>query len=409
MSVPDISSQDFWALPRADRDAVFATLRRDDPLSWHDTPESVLVPPELTTGGYWAAVRYDDVRHVSRSPKLFRSGDGVLFEDAPPETLEASQSFLAMDAPRHTKVRGLVSAAFTPRQVRLLEDAIAEHAHEIVDRVLEEREGDFVQTVSRELPMRMIARMIGVSDTDRDAMALAADKMVSWADPEFVGDRHPAEVIGEGLMELTGMSLELAAHREAQPADDLMTALVQAELEGEKLTHHEIAAFFVLLSVAGNDTTRHTTSHTAVALRDHPDQRAFLAADLDGRMESAVEEFVRWATPVMTFRRTATQDTEIAGHPVAEGDKVVMFYVSANRDESTFGEPERFDVARSPNHHVGFGGGGPHYCLGASFAREQLRAIFTELETRAPGLVVGEPERLVGNFIDGVKRMPYSL
>jgi cytochrome P450 len=405
----DISSQDFWALPRAERDAVFSALRKDDPLSWHETPESLLVPPELTTGGYWAAVRYDDVRHVSRSPKLFRSGDGVLFEDAPPELLEASQSFLAMDAPRHTKVRGLVSAAFTPRQVRVLEEGIAVHAREIVDRLLEEREGDFVQTVSRELPMRMIAQMIGVADADRDAMARAADAMVSWADPDFVGDRQPIEVVGAGLMELTRLSLELAADREAHPADDLMTALVQAEIDDERLTHHEIAAFFVLLSVAGNDTTRHTTSHTAVALQAHPEQRALLAEDLDGRIETAVEEFVRWATPVMTFRRTATEDTEIAGRPVAMGEKVVMFYVSANRDESAFDEPERFDVTRSPNHHVGFGGGGPHYCLGASFARTQLRAIFSELETRAPGLEVGEPEPLIGSFIDGVKRLPYTV
>ena len=409
MAAVDISSQDFWTLPRAERDAVFTALRRDDPLSWHDTPESVLVPPELTTGGYWAVVRYDDVRHVSRSPKLFRSGDGVLFEDAPPELLEASQSFLAMDAPRHTKVRGLVSAAFTPRQVRLLEEGIAAHASEIVGRLLEEREGDFVQTVSRELPMRMIAQMIGVADSDREAMARAADAMVSWNDPEFVGDRAPAEVIGEGLVQLTGLALELAGHREREPADDLMSALVHAEIDGERLTHQEIAAFFVLLSVAGNDTTRHTTSHTVVALQAHRDQRALLAADPGAHMETAVEEFVRWATPVMTFRRTATQDTEVGGRPVSEGEKVVMFYVSANRDEDAFEEPTRFDVLRSPNHHVGFGGGGPHYCLGASFARTQLGAIFTELLTRAPGLEVGDPEPLVGNFIDGVKRLPYTL
>jgi cytochrome P450 len=409
MSAVDISSQDFWALDRPARDATFVALRRDDPLSWHETPESLLVPPELTTGGYWAVVRYEDVRHVSRNPKLFKSGEGVLFEDAPAELLEASQSFLAMDAPRHTKVRGLVSAAFTPRQMRQLEEGIAEHARDIVDRLLEEREGDFVKTVSRELPMRMIAQMIGVADADRDAMALAADRMVSWGDPEFTGDAAPIEVVGQGLMELTEISLALAAEREARPSDDLMTALVQAELDGERLTHAEIAAFFVLLSVAGNDTTRHTTSHTAVALQAHPDQRDLLAADPEELLPAAVEEFVRWATPVMTFRRTATQDTEIDGHPVAAGEKVVMFYVSANRDETAFDDPGTFDVARSPNHHVGFGGGGPHYCLGASFARTQLKAIFGELLTRAPGLEVAEPERLVGNFIDGVKRLPYAL
>ena len=405
----DVSAHAFWQRPAAERDADFARLRAEQPVSWQRTPETALVPPELTTGGYWAVTRYEDVRYVSRHPELFCSGQGVLFEDIPPEFATSSQSFLAMDAPEHTRVRGLVSSAFTPRQVRRLEDGIAADAREIADRLLEERAGDFVQTVARELPNRTIARMVGVPEADRWAMAQAAEKMVSWNDPDFVGDRHPLEVVLEGLTSVTEMALELAAERRAHPRDDLMTALVQAEIDGERLSDQEIGAFFTLLSVAGNDTTRHSTSHGARALQDHPRQRAYLAADPAERMPAAVEEIVRWATPVMTFRRTATQDTELHGQPIAAGEKVVMFYTSANRDEHAFDDPYTFDVTRSPNHHVGFGGGGPHYCLGASLARTQLRCILTELLERAPGLELGEPELLTGSFINGVKRMGYTL
>jgi cytochrome P450 len=205
---------------------------------------------------------------------------------------------------------------------------------------------------------------------------------------------------------LTAAALDLAEKRRSAPGEDLMTALVQAEVDGERLTEEEISAFFVLLAVAGNDTTRHTTSHGMRALCEFPTQRQLLTEDLPGRIETAVEEFVRWATPVMTFRRNATRDAELGGQAIGAGEKVVMFYVSANRDEQAFEHPDRFDVLRSPNRHVGFGGGGPHYCLGASLARTQLRAIFTELLTRLPDIEVGEPEPLVGNFINGIKRMP---
>jgi cytochrome P450 len=405
----DVSAQAFWKRPASERDADFARLRAEQPISWQRTPETPLVPPELTTGGYWAVTTYDDVRHVSRNPELFASGQGVLFEDIPPEFLETSQSFLAMDAPRHTRVRGLVNAAFTPRQVRRLEEGIVTTAREIVDRMLEERSGDFVQTVSRELPMRTIAQMVGVPDSERRRVAHAAEAMVSWNDPEFVGDREPLEVVIEGLTDVTNLALELAADRRANPQDDLMTALVEANMDGERLTDAEISAFFTLLAVAGNDTTRHTTSHGARVLQDHEDQRAYLADDLQERLPTAVEEIVRWATPVMTFRRTTTQDTELHGQPIAQGEKVVMFYTSANRDETAFDDPYPFDVTRSPNHHVGFGGGGPHYCLGASLARTQLKAIFQELLTRAPQLQLGEPEPLQGSFINGVRKMSYTI
>jgi cytochrome P450 len=412
MRAPDpinLSAQAFWAQPLAAREAAFAELRHERPVSWHGPPESVLLEPEEGTGGYWAVVGYDDVRAISRDPETFCSGKGVLFDDVPEEFLEASQSFLALDAPRHTSLRRLVSAAFTPRQIDKISDEITTNARRIVDEASGLGDCDFVEAVAKRLPMLTIWQMMGASPADHDRLTASADVLVSWNDPDVMGERDPAEAMFESILALTAAALELAEDRRLHPADDLMTALVQAEVESERLTDAEIGAFFVLLAVAGNDTTRHTTSHAMKALCDFPAERAALLDDLDGRIETAVEEFVRWATPVMDFRRTATRDTEIRGEPIAAGEKVVLFYASANRDETAFDEPDRFDVQRSPNHHVGFGGGGPHYCMGAALARLQLKALFTELLTRLPDLEVGEPEPLVGNFINGIKRMPCTF
>ena len=403
--VDELSTLEFWSQPPEAREPLFTRLRAEDPVSWHRPVDDILgieIPPD---DGYWALVRYDDVRAVSRDPKRFCSGRGVLFADAPPEMLEASQSFLAMDAPRHTKLRGLVSSAFTPRQVKRIEDGIRASAAQVVAEAAEAGPGDFVSLVAKRLPLMTISDMIGVPEADRERVVEAADVLVTVADPEVQAGREPIMVLGEAVWTLTQFATELAAFRERNPADDLMTELVQAEVDGERLTHAEISAFFVLLSVAGNDTTRHTTSHGLRALTVSPDQRAILAEDLDARMPTAVEELVRWATPVMTFRRTATEDVTLHGVDIAAGQKVVLFYGSANRDETVFDEPHRFDVTRDPNHHAGFGGGGPHYCLGASLARTQLRAIFTELLTRLPAIEAGEPEYFPGAFINGVRRM----
>ena len=404
----DLSTLEFWEQPPEVRNQAFSVLRRERPVSRQRPPEDILGLQELSQERYWAIVRYEDVRSVSRDPETFCSGKGVLFGDAPPEFLEASQSFLAMDAPRHTKLRGLVSSAFTPRQVARIEEGIAANARLIVEEAAPTGGGDFVELIAKRLPLMTISDMIGVPDADREQVVAAADTLVSIADAEFLGDRNPVVVLAEALGFLTETATELAAEREKNPADDLMTALVQAEVDGDRLTRAEIGAFFVLLSVAGNDTTRHTTSHATRALCDYPEQRAWLEGDLDGRLPSAVEEFVRWATPVMTFRRTATHDTELHGQAIAEGEKVVLFYTSANRDETVFEEPDSLRLDREPNRHAGFGGGGPHYCLGASLARTQLRAIFGELLRQVPDIEVGEPERLVGAFINGVKRMPCS-
>ena len=404
----DLSSMDFWALPPAGREEGFAELRATAPVSWHRQPESQLLPESEGTGGYWAVVRYDDVREVSRDPERFCSGQGVMFEDIPVELLEASQSFLAMDDPRHATLRKLVAEGFKPRAVKRIEDGIRADARTIVDDLGDEFEGDFVEAVAKRLPMMTIMRMLGVPEEDQEAVLWGVDAAVSWNDPEFLEGRTPLEVVGESMRIMNEIAFRLCAERREQPADDLMTDLVQADVDGDRLTDAEIGAFLVLLSVAGNDTTRHTTSHAMRALCDFPDQRARLLEDLDGRIETAVEEFVRWASPVMTFRRTATRDTEIAGQPIAAGEKVVMFYPSANRDLSAFERPNEFDIARDPNRHVGFGGGGPHFCMGASLARMQLKAIFTELLGRFPQLEAGEPTYLVGNFINGVAKMPFA-
>ncbi len=382
-------------------------MRREQPISWQRQPDASMIPQEEGTGGYWAVLGYEDVRTVSRDPETFCSGSGVIFEDAPPELLEASQSFLAMDDPRHAKLRKLVSVAFTPRQVKLLDDGILADAAEVVDAL--DGEGDFVKLVSKRLPLMTIMRMLGVEEADRERLVDAADAMISANDPEFLAGRETLAVVGESLLTLHTAAKELLAERRSAPRDDLISGLGAAEVDGERLTDDEIAAFFVLLSVAGNDTTRQTTSHAMRALCEFPDQRRALLEDLEGGIDSAVEEFIRWATPVMTFRRTATRDSELSGQPIAAGEKVVMFYSSANRDERVFTDPEQLDLRREPNRHVGFGGGGPHFCMGAPIARSQLRAIFRVLLDAYPDVEVAEPRYLVGNFINAIGEMHASF
>jgi cytochrome P450 len=405
----DLGSLDFWGEPAEQRDVYFEQLRREAPISRHEPPEDILGLGDQGRMHYWAIVRYDDVRRISRDPATFCSGEGVQFGDAPPEMLEASQSFLAMDAPRHSKLRGLVSAAFTPRQVARIEEGIRANAQRIIQEAAPTGGGDFVELIAKRLPLQTISDMLGVPEADRERVMEAADMLIAAADPEVFGDRQPIEVLGGALWTLTEFATELARHREQHPGEDLMTALVQAEIDGERLTHAEIAAFLVLLSVAGNDTSRHTTSHGLRALTLNPDQRALLLEDVEARLPDAVEEFVRWASPVMTFRRTTTREVELHGQHLEAGEKVVLFYHSANRDELAFPEPWRLDVTRNPNRHLGFGGGGPHYCMGASLARMQLKAIFGEMLRVMPDIEAGEPELLRSAFIHGIKRMPCSF
>jgi cytochrome P450 len=405
----DLSSRAFWSTTAAQREEAFAELRAARPVSWHPPVEDAMLN-DPNDPGYWALTRRDDIVAVSRNNDVFLSGKGVLFENFPEELLEASQSFLAMDPPRHTFLRKLVSAAFTPRQVRRIEDSIKANAKVIVDELRTAGTGvDFVEHVAKELPIRTLSDMVGIPEPQREGLARAADAMVSTGDAEFLNGRHPMGVLFESQTHVHQVALALAAERREHPGDDLFSSLVNAEVDGDKLADADVAAFFVLLSVAANDTTRQTTSHALKALTDFPDQRTWLLEDFDNRIGTAVEEFVRWASPVMTFRRTAATDFEVGGQKILAGEKVVMFYSSGNFDTAVFDHPERLDLGRSPNPHVGFGGGGVHFCLGAHVARAQLRAIFSELLHQLPDIQAGEPNYVPGNFIHGVRSMPCTF
>jgi cytochrome P450 len=405
----DLSSRAFWSTSAQARERSFAELRAERPVSWHPPVEDALMA-DPDDPGYWAITRRDDIVAVSRDNEAFRSGKGVLFENVPEELLEASQSFLAMDPPRHTFLRKLVSAAFTPRQVRRIEDSIKANAKTVVDELKAAGSGvDFVEHCGKELPIRTLSDMVGIPESERQRVAHAADAMGSWADPVYLAGRNPLEVLFEAQMYIHQVAFGLAADRRENPGDDLFSALVNAEVDGDRLADADIAAFFVLLAVAGNDTTRQTTSHALKALTDFPDQRAWLLEDFDNRIGGAVEEFIRWASPVMTFRRTAAKDLELGGHVISAGEKVVMFYSSGNWDTEVFEHPERLNLSRSPNPHVGFGGGGVHFCLGAHVARAQLRAIFGELLRQLPDIQAGDPAYVPGNFFHSIRSMPCSF
>lgn len=401
----DLAELSFWDSTPEERAEAFAVLRRRHSVARYRMPATLWTPEPDPEDHFWAVLGYEDIRDLSRDVKHFTTTQGVQWEDLSPEIVEASSSFLGMDDPRHATLRRLVSSAFTPKQVGLLEEGIRRDAEQVVAELDDHETGDFVQIVSRRLPTMSIMRMIGVPESDHERLADVAEAAVSWNDPEFLHGRNAQEMIGEVIATFHQAATEIAQDRAKHPADDLMTALVQAEVDGQKLALDELGAFFVLLSVAGNDTTRQATSHTMLALNRFPDERRLLIEDLEGRIDTAVEEFVRWSTPVMTFRRTAIGDTELGGQQIAEGDRVVMFYSSGNRDETAFDEPDRFDVLRSPNRHLGFGGGGPHYCMGAPLAKLQLRALFTNLLRRYPDLEVAAPQYMVGNFIDAIRGM----
>lgn len=300
----------------------------------------------------------------------------------------------------------LLTAAFTPKQIARIELDIIANARLIVDDIADKGEVDFVKEVAALVPMHNICDMVGIPDEYRRLVAHEAQFAGGWRDEDLMQGADPMT----RLLEVTGtfreIAAELIAARRREPQNDLMTSLVAAEVDGERLTDDEIISFFGLLMIAGNDTTRQSTSHGMKALTDFPDQRAWLMEELQTRMPSAVEEIVRWATPIMTFRRTAARDCELAGQHITQGDKVVMFYASANWDTAVFDHPERLDLSRSPNKHLSFGGGGIHHCLGNQLARRQLSGTFRELLTRLPDIhVVGEPTLGTGNFFHAVNSM----
>jgi cytochrome P450 len=404
----DLSSFDFWAQPGPAREAGFAALRREKPVSFHKEFEPPPGIPLPRGPGYWALARHAEVLAASRDAEVFCSGKGSNIPDLPEAFNEFFGSMINMDDPKHGRLRRIVSRGFTPRALGKLEEQVQRRAKQTIDRVIDKGSCDFVTEIAAPLPLEIICDMMGIPDSQTKFVFEKTNVVLGLGDPEYVpeGTNVLMAALGAGQALATLMN-DLAEHRRKKPTDDLTSSLLNAEIEGGSLTQQELASFFVLLVVAGNETTRNAISHGMKALTDFPDQRKKWWADFEGGADVAIEEIVRWATPVIHFRRTATRDTELGGQKIQAGQKVVLWYNSANRDESVFDRPERFDVAREPNEHVGFGGPGPHHCLGANLARREMRVIFREIHARMPDLeITGPPEYLRSNFIHGIKRMP---
>ncbi len=381
----------------------FRLLRREAPVYWHDMPDAK---------GFWAVTKHADVKAISRDWETYSTELGSTFlRDFDEEAMAlVRMTLLNMDPPRHTRYRRLVSAGFTPRMIKSMFDSVAEGTRKIIEDI-EAHDGnvEFVDTVAVPLPLQIICDMIGVPAEDRPKVFEWSNRLVGGLDPDFVVTETDQLV---AQTEIYAYCEAIAADRRVNPRDDIMTALVQAEVDGDKMTDQELNLFFVLLCVAGNETTRNLISHAMMALIEHPEARAELAANVDddALWNSATEEFLRWSGSIQNFRRTATHATEIRGQAIAEGDKVVIFYASANRDEEAFENPDTFDIHRSPNDHVTFGGGGTHFCLGANLARMEIRTMMRELLRRYPNAeYTGEPRRMRSDFINGIKHLPVQL
>jgi len=385
----------FWMQPLESIEAGFAALRRTPGLTFHREFEVPFLPPGP---GSFAVVRHADVLEVSRDAERFCSGRGTQIADM-------------QDDPRHARLRRIVSSGFTPRMLKRVEADVQRVAAQVIDAVAARGECDFVTDLAAALPLRIICNLMGIPESQTRFVFDRTNVILGAGDPEYVAqiENVPAALLGAGA-ELAALVQDLGRQRMRQPTEDLTSALVHAELDGERLSDAELGSFFVLLVVAGNETTRNAISHGMRALCEHPAQRALWQKDFDALAPTAVEEIVRFATPVLHFRRTATHDTELAGQPIRAGDKLVLWYVSANRDEEVFTDPHRFDIRRSPNEHVGFGGPGPHHCLGAHLARREITVMFRELFRRLPDLeITGPPQRLASNFIHGIKHMPCAF
>jgi len=404
------NAEGLWEQPHSVREGVFHQLRALDGLFFSneaglELDGEVLIEPGP---GFYSVVRHAEIVEASRKPDLFCSGNGSNIADLPPEFNEFFGNMINMDDPKHARMRGIVARGFTPRVIQQIEELIALKATAIVDRVASLGSCDFVTEIASRLPLAMICDLMGIGEEHYDTVFEQSNIILSNGDPEYIPEgANPIEAIFGAGLTLAEIMKDLAKDRLDNPADDLTTALLHAELDGEKLTDDEIASFFILLCVAGNETTRNSISHGMKLLTDNPDQRALLLGDLDAHMNNAVEEIVRMASPVMHFRRTVTTDgTMLGGQELNAGDKIVLWYGSGNRDERVFENPYDFDITRDNSDQIGFGGPGPHFCLGAHLARRQINVLFREVLTRLPDIaVVGEPDYLRSNFINGIKHL----
>jgi cytochrome P450 len=402
----DLSSPEFWTMPRDWRDGAFKTLRDEAPFQFFK--EAQIEDSPIPAGpGYRALTRHDDIWHVSRNPQVFCSGKGSNIGDLPVEINEFFGSMINMDDPKHFRLRSIVSKGFTPKEITALEESVRIRSKSVIDRMFErfpDRECDFVHEVAALMPLQIICDMMGIPESDEEMIFNWTNTILGVGDPEFVGSFEDLVRVGG---EIFAYALALGEDRLKNPRNDIASVMMHAEVDGERLTAQEFGSFFILLVVAGNETTRTAIAHGMRELTIHRDQRDIWFNNFEAHTKTAVEEIVRYATPVIHFRRTATQDTEIAGQKILEGEKVVMFYQSGNRDERVFANPYDFNVLRDPSPaQVGFGAGGPHFCLGANLARREIAVMFDEIRRRVPNLeITSEPAYLQSSFINGIKRM----
>ena len=397
----DLDQVDLLADTWGDRvpHAEFDRLRRDAPVFWHPEPDDT---------GFWAITRHADVVAISKDHERFSSEEGGTFiSTAEPNDLEAMRAtILNMDPPKHDRYRKLVSAGFTPRMIRRLMEEIDEHARDIIDRVQAKGRVDFVDEIASVLPLEMICEMLGIPEEDWGQMREWSDMMVGWDDPDLSGD---PEVQTQAAANMFMYCNGLVEKRKTDPGDDILSTLVHAEVDGDRLSELDLNLFFVTLVIAGNETTRNLINHGMLALFDHPEQMEKLQQDLD-LLPLAVDEMLRWGTSIQNFRRTAMEDVELHGTTIRKGEKVVLFYLAANYDETVFEDPYEFRVDRESNRHVAFGGGGIHFCLGSHLAKAEIGAIFREVVTRLPDIrPAGEAVRLRSDFINGIKRFPVEF
>ncbi len=393
-TIVDLYSADTYAQSMPHE--AFTALRKHDPVLWHTEPGGP---------GYWALTRYEDIVTISSDSSLFSSErGGTNIEDMPEDAMTLLRTILInMDPPRHTKYRRLVATGFTPKIVSQTEPHVREITKRIVDNIARKGSCDFVTDIAAQLPLAVICEMLGVPEEDHAKVFDWSNRLIGFDDPEYNTSAEDGRI---AATEMFVYAHGLAAERKARPKADIISILMGTEIDGDLLSEADFDGFFILLAVAGNETTRNLISGAMLALIEHPEQRARLLAD-PALMTTAVEEFLRWVSPLIYFRRTLSRDVVVGGQQMREGDKVAMYYPSGNRDEAIFEAGEAFDITRSPNPHMAFGGGGSHFCLGASLARLEIRCMFEELLRRLPDIELDGPvQRLRSNFINGIKHMP---
>ncbi|WP_431238680.1 cytochrome P450 [Mycolicibacterium aichiense] len=383
--------------------AEFAQLRQTAPVWWNEQPLGSTV---FDDGGYWVITKHRDIRDISRDGDLWSTNQkGVVMrfaDDMTADQVEITKALLINhDAPEHTRLRKLVSRLFTPRAVAKLEEKLADAARDIVAAAAAKDTGDFVDDIAMQLPLLAIADLLGVPEDDRQKLFGWTNSIMNTDDPDF-NDVDPIEANAE----LMGYAYSMAEQRRQCPADDIVTRLVEADIDGESLSEVEFAFFVILLAVAGNETTRNAMTHGMNAFFENPDQWELFKRE---RPETTADEIVRWATPVHCFQRTATADVELGGVTIRKGQRAGLFYSSANYDEEVFDNPFQFNILRDPNPHLGFGGNGAHFCIGANLARMEIKLIFNEIANQIPDISkLGDPKRLRSGWLNGVKQLPVT-